>query len=125
MYNPHCFPHCPSRFGQYSQAVPCGGYLFMSGQIGLDPATGTLLDTVEGEARQAMENPWAVLLEAGLDFSDAVQTRIYLPDLANFETVNAVYAAYFEEPFPVRSTVEISALPRGARVEIEMIARVR
>ena len=97
----------------------------MSGQIGLDPATGTLLDTVEGEARQAMENPWAVLLEAGLDFSDAVQTRIYLPDLANFETVNAVYAAYFEEPFPVRSTVEISALPRGARVEIELIARVR
>lgn len=115
----------PEPIGPYSQAVRCGSYLFMSGQIGLDLATGNLSDTVACEARQTMENLRAVLLEAGLDFSDVVQTRIYLTDLAEFSTVNAVYAEYFNEPYPAWATVQVAGLPKGARVEIEMVAKVR
>jgi 2-iminobutanoate/2-iminopropanoate deaminase len=103
----------------------CGDYLFLSGQIGLDPATGTLSDTVAGETGQAMENLRAVLHQVGLDFSDVVQTRIYLTDLADFDTVNTVYAEYLQEPYPARAAVEVAGLPKGARVEIEMVAKVR
>ncbi|MDK2916306.1 MAG: 2-iminobutanoate/2-iminopropanoate deaminase [Euryarchaeota archaeon] len=117
--------NAPDPIGPYSQAVLCGDLLFTSGQIGLDPATGALPDTVAGETKQTMENLRAVLREAGLDFPDVVQTRIYVTDLADFDTVNAVYAAYFEEPYPARSTVEVAALPKGARVEIEVVARMR
>lgn len=115
----------PEPIGLYSQAVRCGDYVFTSGQIGLDPATGNLSGTAAGEARQAMENLRVLLLEAGLDFSDVVQTRIYLTDLADFETVNTVYAGYFDEPYPARATLQVAGLPKGARVEIEMVARVR
>jgi len=115
----------PEPIGPYSQAVRSGDYLFISGQIGLDPATGNLSGTVAGEARQAMENLRAILLEAGLDFSAVVQTRIYLTDLADFETVNTVYAGYFDEPYPARATLQVAGLPKEARVEIEMVARVR
>ena len=115
----------PEPIGPYSQAVRCGDYLFMSGQIGLDPATGNLSGTADGEARQAMENLRAVLAEGGLDFPDVVQTRIYLTDLADFDAVNAVYAEYFNEPYPAWATMQVAVLPKGARVEIEMIANVR
>lgn len=117
--------NAPEPIGPYSQAVRCGDYLYLSGQIGLDPATGNLSGTAAGEARQAMENLRAVLAEGGLDFSDVVQTRIHLTDLADFDTVNAVYAEYVDEPYPARATVQVAALPKGARVEIEMIASVR
>ena len=117
--------NAPEPIGPYSQAVQCGDYLFTSGQIGLDPATGNLSGTAAGETRQAMENLRAVLLEADLDFSDVVQTRIYLTDLADFDAVNAVYAEYFKESYPARATVQVAGLPKGARVEIEMIAKVR
>jgi len=113
----------PEPIGPYSQAMLCGDYLFLSGQIGLDPATGTLSDTVAGETGQAMENLRAVLHQVGLDFSDVVQTRIYLTDLADFDTVNTVYAEYLQEPYPARAAVEVAGLPKGARVEIEMIAK--
>ncbi|WP_292519646.1 Rid family hydrolase [Methanoculleus sp.] len=89
------------------------------------PATDNLSDTVAGETGQAMENLRAVLREAGLDFSDVVQTRIYVTDLADFDAVNAVYGEYLQEPYPARATVQVAALPKGARVEIEMVARVR
>lgn len=115
----------PEPIGPYSQAVQHGNYLFTSGQIGLDPATGTLAGSVAGEARQTMENLRAVLHKAGIDFSDVVQTRIYLTDLADFDTVNAVYGEYFDEPYPARATVQVAGLPKGARIEIEMIAKVR
>lgn len=115
----------PEPIGPYSQAVRCSDYVFTSGQIGLDPTAGTLPDTVAGETAQVMENLQAILAEGGLDFPDVVQTRIYLTDLADFEAVNAVYAGYFEEPYPARSTVQVAGLPKGARVEIEMVARVR
>ncbi len=117
--------NAPEPIGPYSQAVQCGDYVFMSGQIGLDPATGNLSGTAAGEARQAMENLRAVLLEADLDFPDVVQTRIYLVDLADFDAVNAVYAGYLQEPYPARATVQVAGLPKGARVEIEMVAKVR
>lgn len=117
--------NAPEPIGPYSQAVRYGDYLVTSGQIGLDPATGALPDTVAGETVQAMENLRVILLEAGLDFSDVVQTRIYLTDLADFETVNTVYAGYFDEPYPARATLQVAGLPKGARVEIEMVARVR
>ncbi len=115
----------PEPIGPYSQAVQCGDYLFMSGQIGLDPATGNLSGTADGEARQAMENLRVVLAEGGLDFSDVVQTRIYLVDLADFDAVNAVYGEYVNEPYPARATVQVAALSKGARIEIEMVAKVR
>ncbi|KAF5087476.1 RidA family protein [Methanoculleus horonobensis] len=117
--------NAPEPIGPYSQAVLSGDYLYLSGQIGLDPATGNLSDTVAGEARQAMENLRAVLREADLDFPDVVQTRIYVTDLADFDTVNAVYAEYLNEPYPARATVQVAGLPKGARVEIEMVAKVR
>ncbi|BBL67824.1 RidA family protein [Methanoculleus chikugoensis] len=117
--------NAPEPIGPYSQAVRCGDYLFTSGQIGLDPATGNLPGTVAGEAVQAMENLRAILAEAGLDFSDVVQTRIYLTDLADFDTINAVYGEYFEESYPARAAVQVAGLPKGARVEIEMVAKVR
>jgi 2-iminobutanoate/2-iminopropanoate deaminase len=104
--------------------VQCGDYLSISGQIGLDPATGNLSGTVAGETRQTMENLRAVLAEGGLDFPDVVQTRIYLTDLADFDAVNAVYGEYLQEPYPARATVQVTGLPKGARVEIEMVAKV-
>lgn len=115
----------PDPIGPYSQAVQCGDSLYLSGQIGLDPATGNLPDTVAGETRQAMENLRAVLLTAGLDFPDVVQTRIYVTDLADFDTVNAVYGEHLQEPYPARATTQVAALPKGAKVEIEMVAKVR
>ncbi|KAF5034161.1 putative aminoacrylate peracid reductase RutC [anaerobic digester metagenome] len=117
--------NAPEPIGPYSQAVQSGDYLFISGQIGLDPVTGNLSGTAAGEARQAMENLRAILAEGGLDFSDVVQTRIYLTDLADFDAVNAVYAEYLNGPYPARATMQVAALPKGARVEIEMIANVR
>jgi len=117
--------NAPEAAGPYSQAVLCEDYLFTSGQIGLDPATGTLPDTVAGETRQVMENLRAVLLEAGLDFSDVVQTRIYLTEIADYDAVNAIYREYFDEPYPARATVQVAGLPAGARGEIEMVAKVR
>jgi 2-iminobutanoate/2-iminopropanoate deaminase len=117
--------NAPEPIGPYSQAVQCGDYLSISGQIGLDPATGNLSGTVAGETRQTMENLRAVLAEGGLDFPDVVQTRIYLTDLADFDAVNTVYGEYLQEPYPARATVQVAGLPKGARVEIEMVAKVR
>ncbi|WP_366515225.1 Rid family hydrolase [Methanoculleus sp.] len=87
--------------------------------------TGNLSGTVTGETTQAMENLRAVLSEAGLDFSDVVQTWIFLTELTDFDTANAVYAEYFNEPYPARAMVQVAGLPKGARVEIEMVAKVR
>jgi len=120
-------PGAPSAIGPYSQAVhvegPSGGMLFCSGQIALDPATGEL---VQGDAalqaERVMENLGAVLSAAGLDFEHVVKTTIFLVDLADFTRVNEVYGRRFGGALPARSTVQVAALPRGARVEIEAIA---
>jgi 2-iminobutanoate/2-iminopropanoate deaminase len=113
----------PQAIGPYSQALRAGPFLFLSGQIGLDPASGTLVaGGTAAEAEQVMLNLQAVLQAAGLGFNDVVRTTIYLVDLEEFATVNGIYGRYLHDPFPARATVGVAALPRGARVEIDAIA---
>jgi 2-iminobutanoate/2-iminopropanoate deaminase len=114
----------PAAIGPYSQAVAAGPYVFTSGQIGLDPHTGQLVDgTVDDQTRQVMTNLGAVITAAGLSFADVVKTTIFLIDMNDFAAVNEIYGESFEgAPPPARSTVAVAALPRGARVEIEAIA---
>ena len=115
----------PAPIGPYAQAIVSGDFLFCSGQIGLDPQDGTLAQGVTEQARRALQNLGAVLADAGLGFEDVVKTTLYLVDLADFATVNEVYAQYVRPPYPARATVGVAALPKGALFEIEAIARVR
>jgi 2-iminobutanoate/2-iminopropanoate deaminase len=113
----------PAAIGPYSQAVQAGSWLFLSGQIPLLPETGALCsEGVEEQAAQVLENLCAVLRASGAEPKDVVKTTIYLVDLADFAQVNAVYARYFEAPYPARATVQVAALPKQARVEIDAIA---
>jgi 2-iminobutanoate/2-iminopropanoate deaminase len=116
-------PGAPAAIGPYSQAIATDGFLFCSGQLGMDPATGQLLEGVELQAEQAMSNLEAVLSGDGLTMGDVVKTTIFLTDLDHFAAVNAIYARHVVEPAPARSTVQVAALPRGAMLEIEAIAR--
>jgi 2-iminobutanoate/2-iminopropanoate deaminase len=115
----------PEPIGPYSQGVRAGDLVFLSGQIGLDPATGTLSGDAEAQTTRAMENLKAVLAASGLSFSDVVQTRIYLVNMSDFAAVNKVYGTYFNGTYPSRSTVQVAGLPKGALVEIEMVAQKR
>jgi 2-iminobutanoate/2-iminopropanoate deaminase len=116
----------PAPIGPYSQALEAGEWLFCSGQIGLDPQSRQLVaGGVREEARQALINLGAVLAEAGLGFEDVVKTTLYLADLGDFSVVNEVYGEFARSPYPARATVGVAALPRGAKVEIEAIARRR
>jgi 2-iminobutanoate/2-iminopropanoate deaminase len=118
-------PDAPKAIGPYSQAVECrpGRMLFLSGQLGMDPATGSLVaGGVEAETRQALANLHAVLLAGGMDRWNVVRTTIYLADLADFGAVNALYGEFFGEHRPARATVQVAALPRGGRVEIDAVA---
>ena len=115
--------NAPKPIGPYSQAVQYGDFVFISGQIGLDPTTGNLSDTVDGQTLQVMENLRSILKEAGLGFSDVVQTRIYITNMTDWDTVNGIYGRYFENQYPARATVQIAGLPKGAKVEIEVIAQ--
>jgi 2-iminobutanoate/2-iminopropanoate deaminase len=113
----------PAAIGPYSQAIRAGSLLFCSGQIALDPATGAMIEgDVEAQTRQALANLQAVLEAAEVGLGAVVKTTIFLVDLADFQRVNAIYAEYFPGVPPARSTVEVSRLPRDARVEIEAIA---
>ena len=115
----------PQAIGPYSQAIRSGDLLFLSGQVGLDPATGALVaGGLEAETIRALQNLEAVLLAAGAGLDRVVKTTVFLIDLADFQAMNAIYARAFGETRPARSTVQVSALPRGARVEIDAIARV-
>jgi|SRR5580700_8449891 reactive intermediate/imine deaminase len=115
--------NAPAAIGPYSQAVRAGQLVFLSGQVPLDPATGQLAEgDIAAQTRRAMDNLGAVLAAAGCSFGDVVRTTIYLVDLGNFAAVNAAYATYFAPPYPARATVQVSALPRGAAIEIDMIA---
>jgi 2-iminobutanoate/2-iminopropanoate deaminase len=115
----------PAAVGPYSQAVKTGNLVFTAGQLGLDPATGEFAgDDVAAQTRQAMENLRAILEAAGTSLDQIVKTTIFVADLADFQTVNAVYAEFFEHAPPARSTVEVAALPLGGLVEIEVIAVV-
>jgi 2-iminobutanoate/2-iminopropanoate deaminase len=113
----------PSAIGPYSQAVVAEPWVFLSGQIPLDPQTGELVaGTIEAQTDRVLRNLSAVLAAAGCGFADVVRTTIYLVDLAHFATVNAVYGRFFADPYPARSTVQVAALPRGAHVEIDAVA---
>lgn len=112
----------PAALGPYSQAVRHGDLVFLSGQVGLDPATGKLVaGGVEEQARQVFRNLRAVCQAAGGDLDGIVKLTIYLVDLGNFALVNAVMAENFAAPYPARATIEISALPAGAEVEVEAV----
>ena len=113
----------PAAIGPYSQAVQAGNLLFLSGQIPLDPTTGAMVDGgIEGQTRQVMKNLRAVLQAAGLDYADLVKTTIFLVDLDDFAVVNGIYGECFDAVPPARATVQVSALPKGALVEIEGVA---
>ena len=113
----------PEAIGPYSQAVAAGDWVFCSGQIPLDPETGSLVvSDIRAATARAMENLRAVLEAAGLTFDHVVKTTIYLVDLADFAAVNAVYSGYFQKDPPARATVQVAALPRGVSVEIDAIA---
>ena len=110
----------PAAVGPYSQAVRHGDLVFLSGQVGLDPATGKLVEGgVEAQARQVFRNLAAVCQAAGGELDDLVKVNIYLTDMANFAAVNAVMAEHFTQPYPARATVSVVALPVGAEVEVE------
>ena len=113
----------PGAIGPYSQAIAIDGLLFCSGQLGLDPSTGDLVEGVEAQAERSLRNLAAVLDAAGCTWADVVKTTIFLADMSDFATVNAVYAGFMPDPPPARSTVEVAALPKGGLVEIEAIAR--
>jgi 2-iminobutanoate/2-iminopropanoate deaminase len=115
----------PAAIGPYSQAIGTEDFVFCSGQLGLDPATGELADGVEAQADRSLRNLTAVLDSAGLTMADVVKTTMFLVDIGDFAAANAIYGSYMPDPPPARSTVAVAALPKGGRVEIEAIARRR
>lgn len=113
----------PAAIGPYSQAVRTGNFLFCSGQIPLDPKSGQIVsDDIATQTRRVLDNIGAVLKAEGLAFENIVKTTIFLTDLGDFQPVNEIYGSYFKQQPPARSTVQVSALPKGANVEIEIIA---
>jgi reactive intermediate/imine deaminase len=112
----------PKAIGPYSQAVAAGGLVFLSGQVGLDPASGQLVaGGIEAEARRVFENLRAVADAAGLGLAAAVRVTIYLTDFGHFATVNQIMQEYFREPYPARVTIGVASLPRGAAIEVDCI----
>lgn len=111
----------PAAIGTYSQAVRAGDTVYLSGQIGLDPASGNLVDGFEAQAVRVFENLKAVAEAAGGSLADAVKINIYLTDLGHFAKVNEIMACYFDPPYPARAAVGIAALPRGAQIEAEAV----
>lgn len=118
--------NAPAAIGPYAQAIEAGEWLFCSGQIALDHRSGHLVEGgIEAETRCVLGNLSEVLRAAGLGLNDVVKTTIFMFDLSDFDIVNRIYDEHFEAPYPARSTVQVAALPRGARVEIEAIAHRR
>jgi 2-iminobutanoate/2-iminopropanoate deaminase len=118
-------PNAPAAIGPYSQAIKAGGFLFISGQIPIDPATGRMTVDTTSQTKQVMRNLEAILAAEGLTFADVVKTTIYLTNLDDFARVNEVYGSYFELDPPARATVQVAALPKGAKVEIDAVAVFR
>lgn len=112
----------PGAIGPYSQGIDVGNMIFFSGQIPLNPQTGEMPEGIEAQAKQALENVKGLLESQGLDFSNVVKTTVFLDSMDDFNTVNEIYAQYFVEPYPARSAVEVGKLPKGALVEVEVIA---
>ncbi|MDY4562631.1 MAG: RidA family protein [Candidatus Cryptobacteroides sp.] len=112
----------PAAVGPYSQAVLVNGLLFVSGQIPVNPADGSVAESIEDQSHQALKNVGAILAEAGLSYEDVVKTTVLLADIADFKAMNAVYAEYFTQDKPARACFQVAALPLGVKVEIEVIA---
>ena len=113
----------PAAIGPYSQAVEANGFVFASGQLGINPATGEFVEgDVQAQTRQALTNARAILNEAGLDLNNVIKTTVFLSDMANFAAMNEIYAEFFSEPYPARSAVAVKTLPKNALVEVECIA---
>ena len=112
----------PAAIGPYSQGVKTGGLVFASGQIPLDPATGTFPDGIKAQTRQSLLNAKAILEAAGLTMNDVVKTTVLLADINDFAAMNEVYAEFFSEPYPARSAFAVKSIPKGALIEIECIA---
>jgi 2-iminobutanoate/2-iminopropanoate deaminase len=116
---PVATPSAPPVAGPYSPAIRAGDWLVLAGQVGLDPESGAIVDGVEAQARQVLANIAAILGDCGAAMTDVAKTTVFVTDIAEFATVNAVYAAAFGDHRPARSTVQVAALPGGALVEIE------
>ena len=114
--------NAPAAIGPYSQALDMGGMVFVSGQIPVNPATGEMAQDVRNQAAQSLTNLKSILAEAGLGMETVIKTTVFLADLNDFTAVNEVYASFFAEPYPARSCVQVAAIPKGAKVEIECIA---
>ena len=113
----------PAAIGPYSQAIQVGNLVYTSGQIPINPATGVLVEgCIKEQTRQSLSNVKAILEEAGLSMANVVKTTVFLADMADFAAMNVVYAEFFAEPYPARSAVSVKTLPKGALVEIEVIA---
>lgn len=112
----------PAAIGPYSQGLESGNMVFVSGQIPVDPATGNIAETIEEQTAQSLSNIRNILAENGMTMANVIKTSVFLADLGDFAAMNAVYAESFTEPFPARSCVQVAAIPKGCRVEIECIA---
>lgn len=115
----------PAAIGPYSQAIKTGNMIFVSGQLPIDPTTGAFPeDGIQEQTHQSLKNAQAILAEAGVDLTHVVKTTVMLSDIANFGAMNEVYSQYFQAPFPARSAYAVKDLPKGALVEIEVIASI-
>ena len=114
-------PHAPSAIGTYSQAVRCGDTVYLSGQIGLDPASMQLVDGIDAQVKRVFDNLKAVAEAAGGSLNDAARVTIYLTDLGHFAKVNEAMAAYFAQPYPARAAIGVASLPRGALIEADAV----
>lgn len=117
-------PKAPAAIGPYSQGIKSGGMIYVSGQLPLDPATGQMPEATPDQARQSLTNIKAILEAAGSSMDKIVRTGIFMTDLADFVPVNEVYASFFSANPPARATVQVAALPRGAKIEIEAVAEI-
>ena len=118
-----CTTKAPSAIGPYSQAIQVGNLVYTSGQIPIDPATGVFVEGgIKEQTRQSLMNVKAILEEVGLSMADVVKTTVFMADMNDFADMNAVYAEFFSEPYPARSAVAVKTLPKGALVEIEVVA---
>jgi len=115
----------PQAIGPYSQAIEANGFLFISGQLGVTPSGEFAGADVKSQAQRSLQNLQAILSEAGLGFENVVKTTIFLADIADFAALNEIYAEFFNEPYPARSTVAVKTLPKGGLVEIELIAATK
>ena len=115
-------PHAPKAVGPYSQAVEAGGMLYVSGQLPVDGATGTMAEGIEAQTHQSLKNLGHILREAGLDYANVVKTTVLLDSITDFAAMNAIYATYFTSEMPARVCYEVAKLPMGALVEIDAIA---